>query len=169
MIARLRELSERPLDPSAARAVLALAASIFLGFGLLVLAAGEEQPARPVPGQGIHLAASLPSPTAGPRPAPAHLGSARRRQDPQDRKGSAAARRAAQAIRAHRVLQHLPYRDGRFRVELIGARGPRAVLRVTAPSVRAARLGWRRFLRRYRDGGSAYLPLFDEGRGGSDG
>jgi Rad3-related DNA helicase len=41
------------------------------------------------------------------------------------------------------------------------------VLRVTAPTVRAARQGWGRFLRRYRDSGRAYAPIFRGG--GRDG
>jgi hypothetical protein len=34
------------------------------------------------------------------------------------------------------------------------------VLRVSAPTVSEARVGWRWFLRRYRDSGRAYVPLF---------
>ena len=42
MIDRLRALLDRPLDPSAARAILVFASAILVGFaGLFVLAAGE--------------------------------------------------------------------------------------------------------------------------------
>lgn len=169
MIDRLRELSERPLSPDAGRAVLALATAIFLGFALLALMARGEQHDRSVRRQGVPSSVSLPRPTPDAHPGPARSGSGRRRQDPQDHKGSVAARRAAEAIRAHRALQHLPYRDGRLKVDLVGARGTRAVLRVSAPSVRAARLGWHRFLRRYRDSGTAYLVLFNQGKARSRG
>jgi len=169
VIDRLRELLERPLDPSAARAVLALAAAIFLGFALLVLAAKGEQPDRSIRRQGNHPTVSLPPSAPTTQPASTRNGSSRGRQDPQDREGSAAARRAARAIRSHRALQHLPYRDSHLKVDLVGARGLRAVVRVSAPSARAARSGWRRFLRRYRDSGAAYLVLFNPGKAGSHG
>jgi hypothetical protein len=165
MIDRLRLLLDRPLDPQAARAVVVFASAIFAGCAaLFVLGAGgsgrsaatsdapavapSSQPARP-------LAATLPEAVpAAPRT------SRRRRQDPQDEKGSAAARRAAKALRSHRALQHVPYRHGRFTVRLIGAHGARAELAVSAPTVGAARRGWRAFLRRYRDSGRAYVPVF---------
>lgn len=158
MADRLRALLDRPLDPSAARAVLVFASAILLGVaGLFVLAASQSDPAigpeRPSP------AASAPRPAApievGGDDPPAHL-----RQDPQDIAGSAAARRAARALRSHRALQHVPYRDGEVRIALVGARGSQAVLRVAAPTGAAARHGWRRFLARYRDSGRAYVPVF---------
>lgn len=158
MADRLRALLDRPLDPSAARAVLVFASAILLGVaGLFVLAASQSDPAtgpeRPA------RAASAPRPAApievGGDDPPAHL-----RQDPQDIAGSAAARRAARALRSHRALQHVPYRDGDVRIALVGARGSRAVLRITASTVTAARHGWRRFLARYRDSGRAYVPVF---------
>jgi hypothetical protein len=158
MTDRLRALLDHPLDPGAARAVLAFASAILLGLAaLFVLAASQGDPAaapeRPGP------AASAPGPAApiefaGDEPA-AHL-----RQDPQDIAGSAAARRAARALRSHRGLQHVPYREGEVRIVLVGARGSRAVLRVTASTERAARHGWHRFLRRYGDSGRAYVPIF---------
>ena len=86
--------------------------------------------------------------------------SSRRQQDPQDERGSAASPRAARALQSHRALQHVPYRDGGLTVALVGARGSQAVLRVSAPTVAAARRGWHRFLRRYRDSGRAYVPIF---------
>lgn len=47
------------------------------------------------------------------------------------------------------------------------ARGDRAVLRVSASNLPAARCGWRAFLRRSHDRGEAYIARFvarDEGR-----
>lgn len=158
MADRLRALLDHPLDPGAARAVLALASAVLLGVAaLFVLAASQGDqaaaPERPAP------AASAPRAAApievGGDDSPAHL-----RQDPQDIAGSAAAQRAARALRSHRALQHVPYRDGELRIALVGARGSRAVLRVTASTERAARRGWHRFLRRYRDPGQAYVPVF---------
>lgn len=164
MIDRLRALLDRPLDPSAARAILVFSSAILVGFAaLLVLAAGE-------PGQRASTAERSPSiasppasatpvePSEGDRPGPRP---STRRQDAQDVKGSAAGRRAARALRSHRALQHVPYRDGRLAVALVGAHGGRAVLRVSAPTVGEARRGWRRFLRRYSDSGRAYVPVFD--------
>jgi hypothetical protein len=158
MADRLRALLDHPLDPSAAQAVLAFASAILLGLAaLFVLAASQDDqasaPERP------ELAAPAPGPAppievAEDEPA-AHL-----RQDPQDIAGSAAARRAARALRSHRALQHVPYRDGELRIALVGARGSRAVLRVSASTEGSARRGWRRFLRRYRDSGRAYAPIF---------
>lgn len=158
MADRLRALLDRPLDPGAARAVLVFASAILLGVAaLFVLAARQGDPTRP---ERPAPAASAPRPAApvevegGDEPA-AHL-----RQDPQDVAGSAPARRAARALRSHRALQHVPYRDGEVRIALVGARGSRAVLRVTASTERSARRGWHRFLRRFRDSGQAYVPVF---------
>ncbi len=170
MVDRLRALLDRPLDPSAARAILVLASAILLGLAALFALAASE-PGRPG-SQGVRPAAASPSATVAPveavegeaaedRP-PTH------RQDPQDRKGSAAARRAAHALRSHRALQHVPYRDGEVTVALAGAKGSRAVLRVSASTVPAARRGWHRFLSRYRDSGRAYVPVF-RATGGRDG
>lgn len=161
MADRLRALLDRPLDPSAARAILVLASAILLGLaGLFALAASE--PDRPTSQAGPPPAASSPAPVvpvevegeaAGYRP-PA------RQQDPQDIEGSAAARRAGRALRSHRALQHVPYMQGGVTIALVGARGSRAVLRISAPTVPVARRGWRRFLRRYRDSGRTYVPVF---------
>lgn len=165
MIDRLRFLLDRPLDPLAARAVVVFATAILLGFAaLFILGAGEsgrpaavgrsEVRARPLPVPSIGaLEVEAPSSAEPKAPRP-------HRQDPQDEKGSSAAGRAAKAMRSHRALQHVPYRRGSFAVRLVGARGGRAVLVVSAPTIAAAHLGWRRFLRRYRDGGRAYLPHF---------
>jgi hypothetical protein len=162
MVDRLRALLEEPLDPSAARAVVVLASAILLGFaGLFVLAAGEDDEGSP---RSVVSRAASPSPTSLPpaavEPTPAEAHPPLHGQDPQDREGSHAARRAERALRSHRALQHVPYRSGQVAVVLVGARGDRAVLRVSAPTLGAARLGWRSFLSRYRDSGRAYLPTF---------
>lgn len=169
MIDRLRFLLDRPLDPLVARAIVVSATAILLGFvAVYFLAAGESgrsaAPGRPaVPAQaqpGRSFGAVRPE-TAPPAPRASH----RRRQDPQDEKGSPAAKRAAKALRSHRALQHVPYRHARLSVRLVGARGGRAVLAVSAPTISAARRGWRRFLRRYRDSGDAYLTRFERAGG----
>lgn len=162
MVDRLRALLDHPLDPNAARAILVLASAIFLGVAVLFVLAGSD-PVPTISQEARPPAASSPAPiapveevedeAAGYRP-PA------RRQDPQDVKGSAAARRASRALRSHRALQHVPYREGEVTIALAGAQGSRAVLRVSAPTVPAARRGWRRFRRRFRDAGRAYAPVF---------
>lgn len=161
MIDRLRALLDRPLDPSAARAILVFSSAILVGFAALFVLAGQPDQSTS-PGHPS-VAAAPPSPVL-PTPAvegnPAEDHAALRQQDPQDVEGSLAARRAARALRSHRALQHVPYGDGELRIDLVGVRGGRAVLRVSASTVSAARRGWRRFLRRYRDSGRAYLPLF---------
>ncbi|MGN6817004.1 MAG: hypothetical protein ACTHK3_13130 [Solirubrobacterales bacterium] len=164
MIDRLRVLLDRPLDPSAARAILIFASAILVGFAaLLVLAAGQAD--RPTAPAHPSASASPPDRAVPAPPAASHRTDSpvppRRRQDPQDIESSTASRRAARALRSHRALQHVPYRDGELRVVLVGARGHRAVLRVSASTVKEARRGWRRFLRRYRDSGRAYSPVFD--------
>jgi hypothetical protein len=171
MIDRLRFLLDRPLDPPAARAVVLSATAILLGFAaLFVLGASESN--SPQAG-GRQASAAQPPRTVygGERPEatrPAPREPRRRRQDPQDRKGSPAAGRAAKALRSHRALQHVPYRRAHLTVRLVGARGDRAVLAVSAPTITAARRGWRVFLRRYRDSGHTYLIRF-EATGGHGG
>lgn len=162
MVDRLRAFLEEPLDPRTGRAVLVFASAILLGFAaLFILAASEpDEPNRRSELPRTAVAAPSSPPAAAPEPAVPDAGHPAHRQDPQDEEGSVAARRADRALRSHRALQHVPYRDEELTVELVGARGPRAVLRVSAETVRAARRGWDRFLRRYRDGGDAYLPLF---------
>lgn len=164
MIDRFRVLLDRPLDPSAARAILVLASAILVGFAaLFVLAASEpdrQASTAERPSSVVSSRASAAPADVSEGGQPEHRQSTRR-QDPQDMKGSAAGRRAARALRTHRALQHVPYRDGRLAVALVGARGGRAVLRVSAPTVGEARRGWRRFLRRYRDSGRAYVPIFE--------
>lgn len=170
MVDRLRALLEEPLDPRLGRAVVVLASAILLGLAaLFTLAARQpetstraEEPPAARSTSGSATADLAPAPTLEAPASP-------RRQDPQDQEGSAAARRAARALASHRALQHVPYRSGGLAVELVGARGHRAVLRVGAATVQAARAGWRRFLRRYRDSGRAYIAIFrgkDEKRDG---
>lgn len=164
MVDRLRALLEEPLDPRAGRAVLVFASAILLGLAaLFVLAAREPDPATP-PAKPNTSSAASPLPGALPaepfEPEPTETHSTLHGQDPQDQKGSPAARRAARALRSHRALQHVPYRSGELTIELIGAHGHRAVLRVSAETIRSAHRGWRHFLRRYRDSGRAYTPVF---------
>lgn len=166
MADRLRALLERPLDPSAARAILVLASAILVGFmAIFVLAA--SQPERPTSPERRSAEAVSPTPASAPAleppesPDPAEL-----RQDPQDVRGSAAARRAARAVRSHRALQHVPYRRGNLAIILVGAERHRAVLRVSAPTRAAGRRGWRDFLRRFRDRGEAYIARFVVGDAG---
>jgi hypothetical protein len=162
MVDRLRALLDRPLDPSAARAILVLASAVLLGLAALFALAASEPGRSSSP--EVRPATSSATAPAVPievvedeavehRPATP-------RQDPQDERGSAAGRRAARALRSHRALQHVPYKDGEVTVILAGARGSRAVLRVSAPTRAAARRGWHRFLRHYRDLGRAYVPVF---------
>lgn len=163
MADRLRALLDRPLDPSAARAILVFASAILVGFAaLLVLAVG--QPDQPTSSSGHPSAvASFLGPAAAIQQVEdnsAEGQAAPRRQDPQDVEGSAAARRAARALSSHRAIQHVPYRRGELAITLTGARAERAVLRVSAPSLRAARRGWRAFLRHYHDRGEAYIARF---------
>ena len=163
MADRLRALLDRPLDPSAARAIVVFASAILLGLAALFVLAGSE-PDRPSSQQARPAASSRPAPASPVEPAEdeavEHRPKTTRRQDPQDARGSAAARRASRILRSHRALQHVPYRAGGVEVALVGTQGGRAVLRVSAPTIPAARRGWHRFLRRYRDSGRAYVPDF---------
>jgi hypothetical protein len=166
MIERLHALLDRPLDPSAARAILVFASAILVGIaGLFVLAASEQDRQSST----AERPASIASPPAFPVEAKggerSEPRSSTRRQDPQDVKGSAAARRAARALRSYRALQHVPYRSERLTVDLVGVHGRRAVLRIRAATVQAARRAWRDFLRRYRDSGHTYLPIFQSKSG----
>jgi hypothetical protein len=95
-----------------------------------------------------------------------HSDAAPRRQDPQDRPGTFAHRRAGRELATHRALQHVPWRRGDVTVELVGARDGRAVLRVEAPGIATARRGYHVFLRRFHDDGRAYLPRFATRRAG---
>lgn len=162
MVERLRTLLERPLDPSVARAILMLALAASIGFAAVVLLGGVgDRPAAVA--QGDHGASRR---RAGARHArrlapasPAEVAG----QDREDRPGTVVHRRALEEVAAHRALQHVPYRAGGVSIELVGARRGRAVLQVDAPTIVAARIGWRRFLRRFDDPGRAYLPRFGPG------
>lgn len=165
MADRLRALLDRPLDPSAARAILVLASAILVGLAALFVLAAREPDRPPVSTQERPSSIGSLSPVVPVDANGAHgdeLGPSPR-QDPQDVTGSAAARRASRALRSHRALQHVPYRDGEIEIALVGARGSRAVLRVSAATVRVGRRGWDRFLRRYSDSGRAYAPIFKAG------
>jgi hypothetical protein len=171
MADRLRALLEHPLDPSVARAILVCSSAILLGLAALFVLAATE-PGRPAPHEARQEVAPPPTPVVSGQERtvePADSTVPDRRQDPQDEEGSAAARRAARAIRSHRALQQVPYRDGELAIVLVGARGQRAVLRISAPTVREARRGWRRFLRRYGDSGTQYTPRFTARRRQADG
>jgi hypothetical protein len=166
MVDRLRVLLDRPLNPRAGRAVVVLAAAISLGFaGLGVLAGTAEHGSSSVsvvargevPTAPVSEAGALPIEASAPR-------QAHHRQDPQDDRESAAGRRAESALRSHRALQHVPFHGVGIAVTLAGARHGRAVLVVSAPTVASAHRGWRRFLRRFGDAGSAYVPIFKASR-----
>jgi hypothetical protein len=167
MIDRLRALLDCPLDPSAARAILVFASAILIGFAALFALAATLPDRATSPGHPS-VAAAPPSPvvpTQAVEGNPAEDQAAPRRQDPQDAEGSRAARRADRALRSHRALQHVPYRSKGLTVDLVGVNGRRAVLRIRAATVQAARRGWRDFLRRYHDSGYAYLPIFQSKSG----
>lgn len=165
MVERLRALLEHPLDPRLSRAVVVLACGVTLGFAVVVLLVGHAAE-RPAAGPGASSGRSAPSPSSvGSAAAPRPSGDAPVRQDPQDRPGSVAHRRAAREIAGHRAVQYVPYRAGGVAIDLVGARGDHAVLAVRAATLAAARRGWRAFLHRYRDDGRAYLPRFRTGGG----
>jgi hypothetical protein len=169
VLERFRLFLERPLDPSAGRAILASSAAILLGLALLFVLAGGGSGHRANPPAPVAAHAALaPAPSSARRPATGQRPRERSvpRQDPQDRRGAAAGR-ASEELRTHRALQHVPYRRSRLKIELAGARGGKALLRVSAPTVAAARRGWRAFLRRYRDSGRSYTPVFDGPGGGA--
>lgn len=161
MIDRLRVLLDRPLDPAVGRAVLALSAAVLVGFAALVVLAGAERSEKAAPAQA--RLSQRPSAGATPparTPAEQPLTAKARRQDPQDRRGTAAARHAGRELRAHAALQHVPYRDDRLAIALVGARHGKAILSVKAATRHAAVRGWRAFLRRFHDPGRSYRPHF---------
>jgi hypothetical protein len=162
MIDQLRFLLDRHLDPLAARAVVVFATTILLGFAALFVLGLSESDRATAPREQVVSTRPQPRPSLDPVP---H----RRRQDPQDQKDSPAARRAARTLRSHRAFQHVPYQSGELIVVLVGTRGNRAELRVSASTAQAARQGWRQFLQRYRDSGRAYIPLFKSTSGGPNG
>jgi hypothetical protein len=167
----VRALLERPLDPRAARVIVVLACAVSGGFAALALLAGTEQAAPRPALNGTALTTPVQGTSAAPSvepPVRSRLASRHKEhlaQDPQDRRGSAAARRAGRELADHRALQNVPYRAGRVAIALVGARGARAVLRVSAPTLGVARRGWRAFLRRYHDTGNAYVARFEVGGG----
>jgi hypothetical protein len=171
---RLRALLEHPLDPRLARAIVVLACAVSGGFAALVVLAGAESAERPSasetpPAGAARRVATEPTELpARSQPRTSEIQEIRPAQDPQDRYGSAAARRADRELADHRALQHVPYRRRGVAIALVGARGERAVLRVSAPTLEAARRDWRAFLRRFHDPGSAYVARF-EARGGASG
>lgn len=161
MVERLRALLERPLDPGVSRAMLALALAAAVGFAGVVLLAGLGD------GTGRRTPITEETPPAGRVPAtqgrPARARAVVARQDAQDRPGTEAHRRAVREAAGHRALQHVPYSAGPVSVQLVGAVRGKAILRVEASSIRAARHGWRQFLRRFDDAGTAYVPRFEGG------
>jgi hypothetical protein len=162
MVDRLRVLLDHPLNPRAGRAVVVLATAISLGFaGLVVLAGTADHGSSSVSAVSRGEVLTAPGSEAGASPIEA---SAHHRQDPQDDRESAAGRRAESALRSHRALQHVPFHGVGIAVTLAGARRGRALLVVSAPTVASAHRGWRRFLRRFGDPGSAYVPIFKASR-----
>ncbi|MBS1863146.1 MAG: hypothetical protein JSS68_15715 [Actinobacteria bacterium] len=164
MVERLRALLERPLDPSVARSMLVLALAVGIGFAAVALIGGvgdRPDDVRPLQ-RDAWVGASAPdhAPSTSPPRSRQIVG-----QDAQDRPGTKAHRRAVREVDGHRALQHVPWRRGRVSVELVGAVGGRAALAVRGPDVRAARRGWTRFLGRYHDDGSSYLPRFRATKG----
>jgi hypothetical protein len=158
MIERLRALLDRPLEPAVARAVLLLALAVGSGLATVVALAGlDRQPS-------IEREATMPTSSESRPAAPAAGTSEMPAQDPQDRPGSEAHRRAAAELADHRALQHVPFEGDGALIDLFGARGGRAVLRVEASSVAAGRRAWKAFLRRYHDPGDAYVPIFGTNR-----
>ena len=166
MIDLIGDLLDRPLDRRHARAIVALASCLTLTFAALVgfgvtadsRPTGHETRAEEDPGRP---SAPPPATVAGPsHRSGAESPPAPRRQDPQDRRGSAAFRRARRALREHRALQHLPLRRRGLRVTLVGADRGRAIIRVEAPTLAEAKHRWRRFLRRLGDDGGSYEARF---------
>jgi hypothetical protein len=160
-VSRLTELVERPLDPAVGRVVLVLAGAVWVGFAALVglglIGPGATAPTRmvvrhPAPDRA---AAQLAVPSS--RPADAEPSVPRGRQDPQDRRGSAAHRRARRELATHRALQHVPWHREGASISLVGARRGKAVLEIRGPGLRADRRAWSSFLRRFDDDGRSYL------------
>ena len=165
MIDLIRSLLDRPLDPRHARAVVVIACCLTLTFAALVgfTVIGGSRPvehetrtedsSRPTAPPPVTVEG--PSHVSGTKSPPAP-----RRQDPQDRRGSAAYRRARRTLRENRALQHLPFRRRGLSISLAGADRGRAVIRILAPTVSEAKRRWRHFLRRSGDDGSSYETRF---------
>jgi hypothetical protein len=164
VVERLRNLAGRPLDRQLGRAVLAIGLAVTIGFAALVALSGG---AGPRSGQEPGPTAPAPRPAASRPPVRDHpRRRSRPRQDPQDRPGSVAARRAERELASHRALQHVPWHGEGVSIRLVGARGDKAVLAVRAAGLATARRGYRAFLRRHHDDGHSYLPHFTTGRAG---
>jgi hypothetical protein len=163
---RLRAAAERPLDPATGRIVAILGGAVCVGFAALGATGSPRSSARPAHA-GVPAVAPPLRRTSVPGPS-TRSARGRRTQDPQDRPGSPAARRADRELDAHRALQHVPWRHAGASIDLVGARGPKAVLEVRAASIDDARRGYWAFLRHFHDGGRAYLPRF-RARGGHRG
>jgi hypothetical protein len=164
----IRRILDRPLAPAQARAVLALAACVTFGFATLVCL-GEVSGSTPGDsGPGPRSKAPTEPPPAPPtKPSSAPAGSTVApsestlpEQDPQDRPGTLAYRRARRELREHRALQRLPFRGRGLSITLVGADHGRALIRIVAATIVKAKRGWRQFLRRWSDHGSAYEPRF---------
>lgn len=168
MIDRFRDALDRPLDRGPAQAIVALATVVTFAFGVLVVLGivGHDQTSDP-PVAGLPLVRpSAPADQTGvPEPvAPSTGGDAAvPSQDPQDRTGTGAYRRARRATDTHRAMQHLPYRIGRVTFALVGADEGRAVIRIAGPSSAVAHRAWGRFLHRFSDDGRAYETRFEAG------
>lgn len=166
MSGRLRDQAERPVTPGVPRAILATALAVTAGLGCLV-AVGVGGHRDPLPGH--HDPAGEPRRVparpalADPDDAATHL---TRRQDPLDRPGTAAHRRADRELVSHRALQHVPWHRGAVSIRLVGAKGERAVLSVAGPDRATERRAWASFLHRYGDEGRSYLPRFRSAAGG---
>lgn len=173
MIGDLRAFLEGPLESGVAHALVALAVAVSVGFAI-VLTLASIGGGRPSPASGgrdprglSSAPPSTPGEVARPTPRSGHPRSGLPRQDPQDRAGTEAHSRAARTVRGHRALQRVPYRGRGIVVTLVGADQGRAVLSVRAATVRAAKRGWRRFLRGAHDSGRRYEPRYGLlGRGG---
>lgn len=117
--------------------------------------------ARPVPGAPRTTAGSTSASARSRRSTRSRAIRQVASQDPQDRRGDRAARRAARALARHRALQHVPYNYRGATVNLTGASDDgKAILTVTAPTLKAAKADYRRFLARYHDTGRAYQPHY---------
>lgn len=167
---RLRTLLDRPLDPAVGRAVLVLAGAVCVGFAAVVWlgAMGPDATISTPPATRSSLA-QAPSGT-GPAHRPAFEAGSRVAartgppQDPQDRPGTGAHRRADRELVSHRALQHVPWHRDGVTISLVGARDAKAVLEVRAATAGLARRGYRDFLRSSRDDGEAYLVRIVAGR-----
>jgi hypothetical protein len=146
-----------------ARAIVVAAFAVTFGLGCVVaLGVGAHPGSVPGPDRP-HAPVTTPAPASArpaeavTRPDPAATTRRQDPQDPQDRPGTAAHRRAGRELATHRALQHIPWHRGGVSIRLVGAAGGKAVLEVEAPDIVADRLGWRAFLRRFHDDGRSYV------------